>query len=193
MDGERLGMLFSTLGTASRRALLVGVVGGLLTGIPLEQASEVAAARNKRSRRNRRRNRNQTWKLSAHPLTHFDEHPASSGDSQAYNSKAQIVIAKRRRRYQICGTFQYYTDAARTNQINVKDVVIQPGNTSHTTPAVVTFAGWTGANVHDAGCQPIAPDLARQIISSPGDYHVNLRTNTPAHPNGAVAAPLTLH
>jgi hypothetical protein len=190
MEGGRFDALTRSAQASSRRALLAGTMGGLLTMLPLARGSEDAGARNNR---NRRRNRKQTWKLSAHPLTYLDEHPASGGDSSAYNSKAQITITRRRNRFQICATFQYYTSASSTNQINVKDVIIQTGNTSHTTPAVFTFAGWTAANVHDAGCQRIDRDLAQDIVNDPGTYHVNLRTNHPHHPNGAVAAPLTHH
>ncbi len=151
-------------------------MGGLLTVLPLARGGEDAGARNNR----RRRNRKETWKLSAHPLTHFDEHPASSGDASAYNSKAQITITRRRNRSQICATFQYYTDASSTNQINVRDVIIQPGNTSHSTPAVFTFAGWAAANVHDAGCQRIDTGLAQDIVSDPGTYHLDIRQSSPS-------------
>jgi hypothetical protein len=187
MENERFDRLARSMKQVTRRTLLSGAIGGLLTIAPLALGGENASARN------RRRNRRQTWKFSAHPLTHFDEHPASSGDALAYNSKAQLTISRRRNRFQICATFQYYTDASSTHQINVRDVIIQPGNTRNSTPAVFTFPGWTAANVHDAGCLPIERGLAQDIVSDPGTYHVNIRTNHPQHVNGAVAAPLTRH
>jgi hypothetical protein len=186
MDGDRFDVLTRAMKPATRRTLLGGAIGGFITAATLALGREDASAR-------RRRPRRQTWKLSAHPLTYLDEHPSSSGDSRAYNSKAQITINQRRRKFTICGTFQYYTDASSTRDINVRDVIIQTGNTANSTPAVVTFPGWSGANVFDAGCQTIARGLAQDIVNDPGTYHVNLRTNHPRHLNGAVAAPLTRH
>lgn len=193
MESHRFDALVRSVQPATRRSVLSGAIGGLLALAPFALDREEAAAGNNNRNRKQRRRRNRSWKLSAHPLTNADEHPASSGDTKAYNSKAQITIRQRRRRFQICATFQYYTEASNTNQINVKDVIIQTGNTSSSTPAVFSFAGWTTANVHDAGCQQISRGLANDILGDPGTYHVNLRTNHPHHPNGAVAAPLTRH
>jgi hypothetical protein len=183
MDGDRFDTLARTLKPATRRTLLGGAIGGLLATASLALGREETSAR--------RRNRRRTWNFAAAPLTHLDEHPASSGDNRAYNSKAQITISQRRNRFQICGTFQYHTDAVANSQINVRDVIIQQGTTSASSQALVTFAGWAGTTTFDAGCQTIDSSLAKAIVNDPGAYHVNLRTNQPRHLNGAVAAPLT--
>src|SRR5688572_13050724 len=84
MDGVRFDTLARSMQPATRRTLLRGVVGGLLAVAPLALGREDTSAR-------RRRNRRRTWNFSAAPLTHLDEHPSTSGDAKAYNSKAQIT------------------------------------------------------------------------------------------------------
>jgi hypothetical protein len=191
VEFHRFETLVRAIKPATRRSLLGGALAGLLALTPAALEPENATAGNRNRRR--RRPRKQTWKLSASSMSYLDEHPSSGGDSLAYNSKALITITQRRRRFQICATFQYYTGAATTNQINVKDVIIQPGNTSHTTQPVYSFFGWTAANVHEVACQSIDRGVAQDILADPGTYHVNIRTNHPHHPFGAVAAPLTRH
>ena len=191
MEIHRFEALMETARQATRRTMLGGALAGLLALGPAVVERDTASAGNKKRRR--RRNRKENWKFVAANMSYLDEHPSSGGDAQAHNSKAQVTIKRRRNKYTICATFQYYTSAATPNQINVKDVIIQPGNTSHSTPAVFVWNGWTAANVFDAGCQKISRGLAQDIVSDPGTYHVNIRTNHPHHPNGAVAAPLTRH
>lgn len=187
MDGDRFDALTRAVNPATRRALLGGAIGGLLT------AASLALGRDDASARKNRRPRRQTWNFSASPLTYLDEHPSSSGDAKAYNSKAEIQIHQRRRRYTICGQFQYFTDASSTRDISVRDAIIQYQTTSSSSQAWVTFPGWSGATNFDAGCQSVARNVARDIVNDPGSYHVNIRTNHPRHLNGAVAAPLKRH
>lgn len=194
MESERFDMLVRSMTPATRRTLLGGTVGGLLTAVSVALGRDGASAGNNNNNQQRRRRRNrQTWKFSASPLTYLDEHPSSSGDSRAYNSKAEITIHQRRRRFQICGTFQYFTDASSTRDISVRDVIIQYETTSSSSQAWVTFPGWSGSNTFDPGCQSIERNVARDIVNDPGAYHVNIRTNHPRHLNGAVAAPLKRH
>jgi hypothetical protein len=199
MDNHRFDALVRALQPANRRSLLGGALGGVLglTALALGQDEGDAAKKHNRNnnnnrrnnrRRRRRRNRRRTWHLLASPLT---SQPLSGGDRSATSAcQAQIRIVQRRRRFQICGNFNYSTHAVQNRNINVRDVIIQPGNANRTTPAVVTFDGWTGSNVHDSGCKRIPRDLARDIRSSPDTYFVNIRTNNPNHPNGAVAGRL---
>jgi hypothetical protein len=186
MDGDRFDTLTRSMKPATRRTLLGGAIGGLVTAASLALGRDDVSAR-------RRRPRRQTWKFNASPLTYLDEHPSSSGDAKAYNSKAQITINQRRRKYTICGSFQYFTEASSTRDISVRDVIIQYQTTSSTSQAWVTFPGWAGANTFTAVCQPVARNVARDIVNDPGSYHVNIRTNHPRHLNGAVAAPLKRH
>lgn len=195
MDYHRFDALVRALQPANRRSLLGGAIGSVLglTALALGQDEGDAARRHNRNnnnnrRRRRRRNRRRTWNLLASPLTH---QAVSGGDRSATSAcKAQIKIVQRRRRFQICGNFNYSTTAVRNSNIDVRDVIIQPGNTNRTTPAVVTFDGWIGSNTHNAGCKRIPRDLARDIRRSPDTYYVNVRTNTPNHQNGAVAGRL---
>jgi hypothetical protein len=189
MDGDRFDVLTRAANPATRRTMLGATIGGLIAAATVALGREDASA----GRNNRRRRRRQSWNLSAAPLTYLDEHPSSSGDSKAYNSKAQIQIHQRRNRFTICGQFQYFTDGSSTRDINVRDVIIQYGTTSSSSQAYVTFPGWGGANNFDAGCQSIARGLANDIVNDPSSYHVNIRTNHPRHLNGAVAAPLKRH
>lgn len=191
MDGDRFDVLTRVVSPATRRTVLRGTIGAFVTAASLALGRNSAMAGNNNN--NRRRRQRQTWKFSASPLTYLDEHPSSGGDSRAYNSKAEIQINQRRRRYTICGQFQYFTDASATRNVNVRDVIIQYQTTSSSSQAWVTFPGWSGASNFDAGCQPVARNVARDIVNDPGGYHVNIRTNTPRHLNGAVAAPLKRH
>lgn len=190
MDGDRFDVLTRAVSPATRRTLLGGAIGALVTAAALALGRDDASAGNNNNNRRRRR---QTWNFSASPLTYLDEHPSSGGDSRAYNSKAELQIHQRRRRYTICGQFQYYTDATATRNISVRDVIIQYQTTSSSSQAWVTFPGWSGANTFDAGCQSVAANVARDMVNDPGGYHVNIRTNNPRHLNGAVAAPLKRH
>ena len=189
MDGDRFDVLTRAMHPATRRSMLAAAIGGIVTAASLALGRDEASAGNNNNNRRRRRQR-QTWNFSASPLTYLDEHPSSSGDAKAYNSKAEIQIHQRRRKYTICGQFQYFTDASSTRNINVRDVIIQYQTTSSSSQAWVTFPGWSGANNFDAGCQSVARNVARDMVNDPGGYHVNIRTNNPRHLNGAVAAPL---
>jgi hypothetical protein len=105
-------------------------------------------------------------------------------------SRADIRIVQRRRRFQICGKFTYATTAVPNRNINVRDVIIQFGNTRSSTLAEVTFPGWSGSTTSPSTCQRIGQSLANDIRRNPGDYFVNVRTINPNHRNGAVAARL---
>lgn len=197
MDIHRFDALAKALQPANRRSLLGGALAGVLgiAALALEHEDGSARGNNRnnrqqRRRRRRRRNRRRTWNLVASPLSHTYETPPSSGDRFATaSSNAQIRIVQRRRRFQICGEFTYGTSAVPNRNISVKDVIIQFGSTSSSTKAEVTFSGWTGPT-SPSTCQPIGRSLANDIRRNPDDYFVNVRTFTPNHRNGAVAAPL---
>jgi hypothetical protein len=198
MEAQRFDALVRVLRPATRRSLLSGAIGGVLgiASLVLGQDESSAAKRhnknnNSNRRRRRQRNRRRTWKFLASPLTHLNETPPSSGDRFATSaSRAQISIVQRRKRFQICGNFNYSTTAVANRNISVRDVILQFGNTRNSTPAEVTFPGWSGTNVFDAGCQRIGRAQALDIRRNSSSYFVNVRTNTPNHQNGAVAAPL---
>lgn len=201
MDNHRFDALVRALQPANRRSLLSGALGGVLglSALVLGQDDGSAARRNnqnnnnrrQRRRRRRRRTRRRTWDLVASPLSHTWETPPSSGDHLASkSSNAQIRIIQRRRRFQICGDFTYGTSAVPNRNIDVRDVIIQFGNTNNNTKAEITFPGWSGGTVSPSTCQGIGQSLANDIRRNPGDYFVNVRTFTPNHRNGAVAAPL---
>lgn len=193
MDKRRFDALVRALQPANRRSLLAGALGGVLGFASLALEHEDGSARNNnrnRRRRRRRRNRRRAWNLEAAPLSHTHETPPSSGDRFASaSSNAQIRIIQRRRRFEICGTFTYGTSAVPNRNIDVRDVIIQFDNTNNSTKAEVTFPGWTGPT-STRTCQGIGQSLANDIRRHPGDYFVNVRTFTPNHRNGAVAAPL---
>lgn len=200
MDNHRFDALVRALQPANRRSLLTGALGGVLglTALALGPDEGDAARRHNRNNRNnrnnrrrrRRRNRRRTWNFEASPLSHTYETPPSSGDRLASKtSNAQIRIVQRRRRFQICGEFSYSTSAVPNRNIDVRDVIIQFGSTSNSTKAEVTFPGWTGPT-SPSTCQEIGRSLANDIRRNPDDYFVNVRTFTPNHRNGAVAAPL---
>jgi len=198
MEAQRFDALVQALRPANRRSLLGGAIGGVLgiASLALGQDESSAARRhngssNNNRRRRRRRNRRRTWKLLASPLTYHNETPPGLGDKQATSAcSAHIKIVRRRNRYRICGSFNYSTHAVANTAIDVRNVIIQTPDTGHSRSAQVTFLGWTGTNVHDAGCKAIPEDLARQILRSPWAYYVSILTNNPSHHFGAVAAPL---
>jgi hypothetical protein len=198
MDTRRFDALARALRPANRRSLLGGAIAGVLgiTSLVLGQ-DEVSGAKNHNNnnnnnqRRRQRRNRKRTSRFLASPLSHTNETPASSGDSHASTqSKAAIQIVQRRRRFQICGNFTYITSAVQERNVSVRDVAIQYGNTGHTNTPVFTFPGWTGSFTNQAPCRRVDRRTARQILRDPNSYFVNIRTYTPNHQNGAVAARL---
>ncbi len=196
MDDHRFDRLVRALQPASRRSLLGSAIAGVLgmTALALEHDKSSAARRhnqnnNNNRRRRRRRNRRRTWTFKA-SLSHTNETPPSSGDRFSSGSTAQIKIVQRRRRFQICGNFNYFTTAVANRNINVKDVILQFGNTRNNTPAEFSFPGWVGATGFDAGCFRIGQGQANDIRRNASSYYVNIRTNTPNHPNGAVAGTL---
>lgn len=196
MDAQRFDALARALWPASRRSLLGGAIGGVLgiASLALGDDESSAARRNARNRngnnnrrnRRRRRNRGQTWTFRA-SLSHTNESPPSSGDRFSSGSNARIQIVERRRRFQICGSFNYFTTAVANRNIDVRDVILQFGNTRNNTPADVTFSGWVGTTSFDAGCQEIGRSQANDIRRNASNYFVNIRTRNPNHPNGAVA------
>ena len=190
MDAQRFEALVRAFGPANRRALLGGTVGGMLGLASLMLAQDESAARrrrrNDRQRRRRQRNRKRTWTFTA-SLSHSNESPPSSGDRFSSGSTARIQIVRRRRRTQICGNFNYFTTAVANRNIDVRDVILQFGNTRNNTPAEVTFPGWVGTTSFDAGCQEIGRSQADDIRRNATNYFVNIRTRNPNHPNGAVA------
>ncbi len=199
MDVHRFDTLVRALQPANRRSLLGSAIAGVLgiASLALEHDESDAARRhnrnnrnnrNNRRRRRRRRNRRRTWNLVASPLRASN---VSNGDRFATNaSRADISIVQRRRRFRICGEFNYATTAVPNRNIDVRDVILQFGNTRSSTPAEVTFPGWSGSTGSPSTCQRIGQSLANDIRRNPGDYFVNVRTNNPNHRNGAVAAPL---
>lgn len=195
MDAQRFDALARALRPANRRSLLGGAISGMLGFAALVRGHDDGDAakrhngnNNNNRRRRRQRNRRRTWKLVASPLTRQN---VSNGDRFATSAcKASINIVQRRNRFQICGDFTYATTAVANRNINVKDVIIQFGNTRSGTTAEVTFDGWSGTTTFDAGCQRIGKNLANDIRRNASDYYVNIRTNTPSHPSGAVAGTL---
>ena len=195
MDAQRFDALVRALGPASRRSLLGGAIGSMLgiASLMLDHDESSAAKRhnrnnrnNNRQRRRRRRNRKRTWTFNA-SLSHNNESPPSSGDRFSSGSTARIKIVQRRRRFQICGKFNYFTTAVANRNIEVRDVILQFGNTRNNTPAEVTFPGWVGTTSFNAGCQTIGQSQANDIRRNATNYFVNIRTRNPNHPNGAVA------
>jgi hypothetical protein len=193
MDDHRFDTLVRALQPANRRSLLGSAIAGVLgiTALALEHDEGDAARRHNRNsnnnRRNRRRrNRRRTWTFTA-SLSHTNETPPSSGDRFSSGSNARIQIVQRRRRFQICGKFNYFTTAVANRNIDVRDVILQFGNTRNNTPAEVTFPGWVGTTGFNAGCQTIGRSQANDIRRNASNYFVNIRTRNPNHPNGAVA------
>jgi hypothetical protein len=196
MDDHRFDTLVRALQPANRRSLLGGAIGGVvgLTALALGRDESDAARRHNRNnnnnrnrrRRRRRRNRRQTWTFRA-SLSHNNESPPSSGDRFSNGSNARIQIVQRRRRFQICGRFNYFTNAVPNSQINVRDVILQFGNTRNNTPAEITFSGWSGGTTNGNECIDVGRSQANYIRRNATDFFVNIRTRNPNHPNGAVA------
>jgi hypothetical protein len=196
MDAQRFDALVRALGPASRRVLLGGTIGSMLgvASLALDHDEGSAARRhggnnrnnNRQRRRRRRRNRRQTWTFRAN-LSHNNESPPSSGDQFSNGSNARIQIVQRRRRFQICGRFNYFTNAVGNSQINVRDVILQLGNTRNNTPAEITFSGWAGGTTNGNECLEVGRSQANYIRRNATDFFVNIRTRNPNHPNGAVA------
>jgi hypothetical protein len=193
MDDHRFDTLVRALQPASRRSLLGGAIAGVLgiTALALEHDEGAAAKRHNRNRNNnrrnrRRRNRRRTWTFTA-SLSHNNESPPSSGDRFSSGSNARIQIVQRRRRFQICGRFNYFTNAVPNSQINVRDVILQFGNTRNNTPAEITFSGWSGGTTNGNECIDVGRSQANYIRRNATDFFVNIRTRNPNHPNGAVA------
>lgn len=196
MDAQRFDALARALWPASRRSLLGGAIGGVLgiASLALGDDESSAARRNARNRngnnnrrnRRRRRNRGQTWTFKA-SLSHTNESPPSSGDRFSNGSNARIQIVQRRRRFQICGRFNYFTNAVGNSQINVKDVILQFGNTRNNTPAEITFSGWAGGTTNGNECIDVGRSQANYVRRNATSFFVNIRTTNPHHPNGAVA------
>lgn len=196
MDAQRFDALARALWPASRRSLLGGAIGGMLgiAALALGDDESSAARRNARNRngnnnrrrRRQRRNRRQTWTFRA-SLSHTNETPPSSGDRFSNGSNARIQIVQRRRRFQICGKFNYFTNAVGNSQINVRDVILQFENTRNNTPAEITFSGWAGGTTNGDECISVGRSQANYIRRNATSFFVNIRTRTPNHPNGAVA------
>ena len=195
MDAQRFDALARALRPANRRSLLGGAIAGVLGIASLVHGQDESSAARRhnrnnnsnRRRRRRRRSRGRTWNFTA-SLSHLNETPPSSGDRFATSaSNAKISITQRRRRNQICGTFNYSTTAVANRNINVRDVILQVGNTRNNTQPELSFSGWFGKNVSDRECQNIGRNQANFIRRNAANIYVNVRTATPNHPNGAVA------
>lgn len=195
MDDRHFDALVRALQPTNRRSLVSGALGGVLglTALVLGQDDGSAARRHNRNnnnnrnrRRRRQRNRRQTWTFKA-SLSHNNESPPSSGDRFSSGSNARIQIVQRRRRFQICGKFNYFTNAVGNAQINVRDVILQFENTRNNTPPEITFSGWAGGTTNGNECIDVGRSQANYIRRNATNFFVNIRTRNPNHPNGAVA------